>query len=642
VADNTSQPQVKFKVSAEGAKETADSLERVTQVLERQKAATKSLDDAAAQSGYLARLAQYRTEASLLNSEQDKNVSTIKKLSQAVNDNGREFEVHSGKLKQTLSGSAELMSHLAGGFAQVIPAVGEFQGAMDIGLRSMSSFLGLIGGGPGVLLGGLVAGLGLLGAVMSYGKKEADELAKSTAAASDTFGEYIDRINEARQKFGAAKGKETSEKTLQDQLARGTAALDQYDAEIAVLSKKMADNEARMKLDVGMSWDELRNRSAVVVPALKSENEGYAEQLRLLHARREVAKEYGDLEKAQQADKKQLAADLARAGAAGTKAKTEDFSGPESFAAAAPVKRFDPFDANVRGDANRKAIDAIEKMERDAREKQAAEEAAERKATFAVEFADRKDQIQQIQQQFKAAEIDKTALLNMNLDEQKAAYEEKIAATLSTLHANDAEAAVQVEILKREAYRETFDEYQKLEEQKAAQVQQTMQKEKSDRTQMTSSLMALGTTAAQLTARQLSEAVKGHKIQGAMILESLGDAMVAEGVRAMFQGAGMAIMGNFASGGAMVALGAAEMAVGLGLGAAGSAMQPPTASAGGTAGSTGDSSPIRSNASSNGDSGRGPTVIYIDMPTVVSPSAEDGMRIRQAIDAASRVYGAPV
>jgi hypothetical protein len=104
----------------------------------------------------------------------------------------------------------------------------------------------------------------------------------------------------------------------------------------------------------------------------------------------------------------------------------------------------------------------------------------------------------------------------------------------------------------------------------------------------------------------------------------------------------MAIMGNFASGGAMVALGAAEMAVGLGLGAAGSAMQPPTASAGGTAGSTGDSSPIRSNASSNGDSGRGPTVIYIDMPTVVSPSAEDGMRIRQAIDAASRVYGAPV
>ena len=114
------------------------------------------------------------------------------------------------------------------------------------------------------------------------------------------------------------------------------------------------------------------------------------------------------------------------------------------------------------------------------------------------------------------------------------------------------------------------------------------------------------------------------------------------GTLAVFKGiidvAGIATAGI---GAVELATGAAEIAFGVGLAGAGAAISPPAIpSSGASSGSVSGSSPINSNSSSSGDSS--PTIIYVTMPSIISPSADDGLRIRQALDQADRTYGAQV
>lgn len=646
------------KVIAGTSKATIADLGTTIDTLTQKISALKAMDAAAAQSGYLARLASYRAEAAELNAEQDRSASTFSKLSSSIEKTTEAFELNTGELRAQSRDVAEVFNALAHGFADVMPAAGQFREVIDIGVGSLRGMLGLLGGGPGIVLGGLVAGVGLLGAVMSSAKKDADELAKSTLDNKEAYEKYLNEIdshrgttstatiderNEQRSTITTHQIKITGEEELQKALTAATASISQYDTEITRLEKLIDDNQSKMKLDISMSWSELQKQSTLVIPQLKNENDGYKEQIELLKQRKQVAQEYADAEKQNAADKKALESALAGAGASQEKAKTFDFNAPE------PVKetKAKPVDEasamQKRLDENLAAINKIRNMRADAEDKDLENDKALSKLKGDEEIASAAETLKAIQDKYAQAELDKKALIHANLDDQRAAIETEITGALDNVHAHDAEQIVQVEQMRRDAMRQTRDEFLQLEDEKFQAVQKNLQEEQSKRQQMTASLMALGTTAAQLAAKQLSEAVKGHKIQGAMILESLGDAMVAEGVRVMFQGAAMALMGNFGSGAGLLALGAAEIGVGLGLGAAGAAAQPPSASNGSGASTTNPATPVRdTQQTSNADNTKGPTVIYIDMPTVVSPSPEDGLRVRQAIDAASRVYGAPV
>jgi hypothetical protein len=650
VAEN--QPQVKFRVSAEGAKETADSLERVTEVLDRQRVGVKLVADA--NDAATQRYAAFRAEADRAQTTHTQTAASLSKMAGASAETAKQFSVNSQAVKENAARFAELGGTVTRAFGSLSPAVAQFQGVLDPLLRSLSGSLGILGGGglAGVAAGGLIALVTGLGAAFSSAAKEAGDLAKETLENSKALGTYMQQIGQLRSQVGARIAGNVGEAQTRERLESGKGSGDEYAREVAAL-RELSGKRAEVDKAILAAQQQLASISPrdfvgkepdalnKAIAAAQEEVRRLAELKNAIAAAPGQIARYQRLGASARSDEAQ-----AREFAASNKAALLDIAGQDSEigpAASGPAKKLDdPYAAQQREAANRKAIAAIDKMEADARSKREADEEAERKQAFGFEFSQRKEQIDQLQEQYKTAEFNKTEILSTNLQAQREEYEQQILGRLSELHAADGEQAIQVEGLKREAIRQTYEEYNRLEAEKATLIQANLQAEKRDRQAMTSSLMALGTTAAQLTAKQLSEAVKGHKIQGAMILESLGDAMVAEGVRVMFQGGAMLLMGNYASGGGLIALGAAEMAAGLGMGAAGSALQPPTAPAGGATDS-GGSSPIRdTSASSNRSQNSGPTVIYIDMPTVVSPSPEDGLRIRQAIDAASRVYGAPV
>lgn len=622
---------IKIKVTADGTKEAADGLSKIGDQLDRQKSAIKAMDDAVAQSGYLARLAQYKAEATKLNAVQEENAATVKKLTVSVKENAEAFADHSTKLRSQLGAGAGALSQLSQAFAQVVPEIGAFQNATDVALRSMGGFLGVLGGGAGIALGGIVAALGVLGSVMSSAKREADELAKSTKENAAALGDYASQIAGLRQNVGQHQSTAVADAKRQYALDAGNASGSDYAVEVASL-KELIKKKDEVTKALQKAYEDGDRDTVVKLASIRDAiNQAPAKIAKYQHSGlvarvgEEDQKRFSSQQKSDQLD---FAGDLADAGGV-----------PEKAEAAKP--RADDASAFQRRlAANRAAIDAIQKMESDAIDRQHKEEEEARKAAFALEYADKKEQIEKLLNQYHESEFNKSEVLKTNLEQQRSDLETLIGETVTSLHATDAEQALQAEELKRQAMRDTHEEFMALQDEQASLIQQNLAAEKSTRAAVNQSMMALGTTLGQMTAKQLSEAVKGHKIQAAMIVEGIGDAMVAEGVRVMFQGGAMLLGGNYAGGGGMLALGAAELAAGLALGAAGSAMQPPAPAGGGT--SEASAQPDRGSQTSNGNSGGHTTIIYVDMPTVVSPSAEDGMRVRHAIDAASRVYGAPV
>jgi hypothetical protein len=595
-------------------------------------AAVKAMDSASAQSGYLSRLAEYRAEAARLNSEQDRTAASVKGLSSAFDDNAKSIADNTVKLRSQVGAGASAISQLGHAFAQVVPEVAGFQNALDIGMRSLGGMLGVLGGGPGIVLGGVVAAVGLLGSAMTSAKKEADELAKSTEANRKALGDYLSQITNLRQQVGQKQAANIGEAAKEQSLTKGTASAQDYAIEVEALQKLQTQRDTVNK-ELAAAYAEGNHdevvRLASIRDAINKSTARIAELSKLGTAVRGEDLGQKQAEAKNKQDKLDFEGDLAEAG--GMPEDKKKAAKPDDEASK----------TLARLDANRAAIEKLRDMQADYRDKQIEADKAAAKLEADNEIQTAKDKIEQIQRQYQQLEFNKKALVSTSLDEQKQAMDAALGEAIDSVAAKDAQQIAQLEEMRRAAWQESHDLFMQLEDEKAQQVSLNIQKEKSERSQVTQSLMALGTTAAQLTAKQLSEAVKGHKIQAAMILEGIGDAMVAEGVRVMFQGGAQLLMGNYASGGGLIALGAAEMGVGLGLGAAGAAAQPPPTATGNGA-STTPASPIRDNQQSSNENQRGPTVIYIDMPTVVSPSAEDGMRVRQAIDAASRVYGAPV
>jgi hypothetical protein len=133
---------------------------------------------------------------------------------------------------------------------------------------------------------------------------------------------------------------------------------------------------------------------------------------------------------------------------------------------------------------------------------------------------------------------------------------------------------------------------------------------------------------------------KGQKVAVGQILEGIGDQIVAMGQGYIFKGIAESILLN-PQGPALIGVGSAAVAFGIGLGAAGAhAPGGSTASGGGAAAAASNPLGPRSyqTPSPLGEV-TGPTVININFPTVLSPSAVDGARIQSAVRQAQRVYG---
>lgn len=130
----------------------------------------------------------------------------------------------------------------------------------------------------------------------------------------------------------------------------------------------------------------------------------------------------------------------------------------------------------------------------------------------------------------------------------------------------------------------------------------------------------------------MQKIAKGQKFTVKELLSGIGDEMVAGGTKWIMEGTGrlIASYGTDPSGWGLIGLGGAEVAFGLGLGA--------MTRAGGGGGAAGgrQQRPMSPIGSGGGGGLSEPQTIIINMPTVVSPGPQDGVRVQQALDEARR------
>lgn len=134
----------------------------------------------------------------------------------------------------------------------------------------------------------------------------------------------------------------------------------------------------------------------------------------------------------------------------------------------------------------------------------------------------------------------------------------------------------------------------------------------------------------------LQKLAKGEKVSTKEILAALGDQLVARGTGHVLEGIAMSVMG-LPSGPPLIAAGSAEVAFGIGLGAAGSGGAKSGGAAAGYQGS-GGRGPASPNVStrdrSYGDTR--PIVVNYNMPTVTSPTEDDARRLQRVQDEGRR------
>jgi hypothetical protein len=117
----------------------------------------------------------------------------------------------------------------------------------------------------------------------------------------------------------------------------------------------------------------------------------------------------------------------------------------------------------------------------------------------------------------------------------------------------------------------------------------------------------------------------GQKEAGLAILAGIGDQMVAEGSRFVFTGLGRLLRGD-PTGGSLAALGGAEIAAGLALGAAVAPSSP--GSGGGGRTGPGVTEPTRFEGTGGGG---GSQTIIVNMSSTLRPTYEDGRRVQEAL-----------
>lgn len=179
---------------------------------------------------------------------------------------------------------------------------------------------------------------------------------------------------------------------------------------------------------------------------------------------------------------------------------------------------------------------------------------------------------------------------------------------------------------------EQFENLKKLRDKEAAQTQANQQA-------AMGGFKAVASIGASVTAKLITSAVEGHKISGKAILASIGEAMIGEGTRAIFSGI-IDLASLNPLGAVKIGVGTAEIAAGIGFGAAGGGGSTPSASSVSTPSqaSTGEfgQSPYRDNS---GGGGVVNNTTYVEFSSLTGPTAEDGLRVRQSLDKANNSYG---
>ncbi len=183
---------------------------------------------------------------------------------------------------------------------------------------------------------------------------------------------------------------------------------------------------------------------------------------------------------------------------------------------------------------------------------------------------------------------------------------------------------------------EINEHYAKLDEQAAARAQLTRD----------TAGKAFGAVASS-AASALNKMAAGQKASLKEFIGGIGQALVAQGTADLARaGAMLFIPGLQGNAGGLAAAAAVEIAVGMGMGAAGASggggggggARGPHANRGESGGEfldrTRAASPTTSRSSSGGSGGT--TVVNVHMPTVISPSVEDGIRIKHALREAQR------
>jgi len=157
--------------------------------------------------------------------------------------------------------------------------------------------------------------------------------------------------------------------------------------------------------------------------------------------------------------------------------------------------------------------------------------------------------------------------------------------------------------------------------------------------QQTNAAMLQGASIfAKSTVSVLQAAIKGHKMNAAAMVESIGDQLAASGTAHLLQAAAMAfIPGLQGNAGGLAAVGAIELAVGLGMGAAGAHSAGGSSGGGGGSSGSSGSTPVRSGGSEQAEAT--PTVVYVNFTSLTGPTPEQGRQVAQALEASYRVYG---
>lgn len=138
-----------------------------------------------------------------------------------------------------------------------------------------------------------------------------------------------------------------------------------------------------------------------------------------------------------------------------------------------------------------------------------------------------------------------------------------------------------------------------------------------------------------LAIRAANEAAKGHAMGKKAAVQAIGDALVARGTAAIAEGGiWSSVPFMWGSGTPMIAMGLAAIGTGMAMGAASRAIP----SGGGKAQSTGTPqlAPATPVALDRTGGNAGPTVINVNVPTVLSASGEDGARVANALEQAKR------
>lgn len=580
--------RVTFEVAVDGADKAAASLDKVTRSLELQKKLSEGREQLQARLQMEARIRGYREEADKINAVTQAQ-QRMTQQSAAATVAATKFGEASNQMRAKSAAAAALVGNLGNSLQVLVPGMDVARtSVMSMGM-GFSQFLGVLGGGPGVLLGGAIAALGLVATYMASTKREADELAKAVADNAKALGSYMEQIAKARASVAQSMSAFDDEVALQKRLRDGDATSKDYRVEIAaqreaIRQRYTADRlELQRKVGGQSAIDDMLNRmddetkavdkleasyreAAAAARQLELAKEGDASALKSIDLELELMRE-GEKKKSGKTPRQQ-AADLA--GGAGS-LLGEDFQSTQEM-------------ADALGGVERGMLDY--KMQ--------------------LRAEDLKNE--------KEHRLQLAAEYNIGL-------EDYVGAEAARIEANEARKKSGLAV----------------------------EKALTQASQQTQSIMM------STAMRTLSEVVKGHKLQAGAFFEALGDQMVAEGTRVLFQATAMEfIPGMQGPGAALYAVGLAEIAAGLAMGAAGArgsggstTLQRQSDGAGkGGSGGGGGGSALDGNfanpmwpSGNQAPQGGGATNIYISMPTVTSPTAEDGARVRMALGQASRQYG---